>query len=631
MKQATVAGITVALGPVLQGCGGEENESVDCGTLDPQGCIIGNGECHWDNETVEEQCNLQENFDEALFDATKPANIDEAPGALTFEGCADYDAVVAQRCVSVCEIDYNLPENESQGRSEDENLLYKEMCTEEIMFRSEIMIFPLPIVSEDLETIAPNLTGEEIYQDVADLLKPDWTAYGNLADPRLRLTAEILQGKVSIANNTEDRRRVENASVDENWEIALRPTQAADGSGRHLELGGLTLAQYQEAADAAAGSDASQEVALEQHFIRDVFPDKAEDFAKGVLLRFQVLDKLAEKGEEGVNSDKISIVQADLENSSFAWDEAFGACNLDRNCGFDYSTGKCAKVADYCASFSFEDCPDNTQTQADGVDPYDVMTYQTDVETDLQVPEAVDVSADSSGIMREYKGYVEYKETVSKCSSYTDGEVGHCAAPDEYVACEALGFVTEQSGDPCVQYDLKPTPWEARTYSEDGSFEGYDPETFDTFATYYEILVDGMPEDGLNPRGCLTANSQNIDGNYYLNGPLGSGPFGYIGPVCTLPQDWDCTINTEAENEPGCNVNLAEICEYIEPSTGQCMLNSDFYAKYFDSSDTPLYESVTVVLSEIQEEDLDAEEEDSEEEDLDAEEEDEEMITDRIA
>jgi len=490
------------------------------------------------------------------------------------------------------------------------------------------MIFPLPIVSEDLETIAPNLTGEEIYQDVADLLKPDWTAYGNLADPRLRLTAEILQGKVSIANNTDDKRRVENASVDENWEIALRPTQAADGSGRHLELGGSTLAQYQELADLAGFET------LEQYFIEGVFPDKEEDFAKGVLLRFQVLDALAEKGEEsGVNSDNISIVQADLENSSFAWDESFVACNLDRNCGFDFSTGKCAKVADYCASFSFEDCPDNTQTQADGVDPYDVMTYQTDVETDLEVPEAVDVSADSSGIMREYKGYVEYKETVSKCSSYTDGEVGHCAAPDEYVACEALGFVTEQSGDNvCVQYDLKPTPWEARTYSADGSFEGYDPETFDTFATYYEILVEGsMPEDGLNPRGCLTANSQNIDGNYYLNGPLGSGPFGYTGPVCTLPQDWDCTINTEAENEPGCNVTLAEICEYIEPSTGQCMLNSDFYAKYFDSQGDPLYESVTVVFPEIQEEDLDADEEDldADEEDSDAEE--EEMTTDRIA
>jgi hypothetical protein len=609
MKQATVAGITVALGPVLQGCGGDENDPTDCGTISsPDACINNQEECHWDIETVEEQCNLQEDFDEALFNATKPETIEQAPGDLTFLGCADYDAVVAQRCVSVCEIDYNLPEMASQDRSEDENLLYKEMCTEEVMFRNQIMIFPLPIVSEDLETIVPTLTGDEIYQDVADLLKPDWTAYGNLADPRLRLTAEILQGKVSIANNTEDKRRVENASVDENWEIALRPTEAADQSGRHLELGGSTLAQYQ----AEAGSDPSPEVALEQHFINDVFPDKAEDFAKGVLLRFQVLDALAEKGESsGVNSDNISIVQADLENSSFAWDESFVACNLDRNCGFDFSTGKCAKVADYCASFSLEDCPDNTQ--ADGVDPYDVMTYQTDTDagTNPAIPTPVDVSADSSGIMREYKGYVEYKETVSKCSSYTDSEGGHCGAPDEYVACEALGFVTEQSGDVnvCVQYDLKPTPWEARTYSEDGSFTGYDPETFDTFATYYEILDNGAPVGGgENPRGCLNANSPDIDGNYYFNGPLGSGPFGYIGPVCTLPQDWDCTINTEADDEPGCNVTLAEICEYIEPSNGQCVSNSNFYAKYFDSAtDTPLYESATVVFPEIEEEDLDAE------------------------
>jgi len=135
MKQATVAGITVALGPVLQGCGGDENETTDCPTIsNPGACINDSGECHWDIETVEEQCNLQENFDEALFNATKPETIADAPGALTFEGCADYDAVVAQRCVSVCEIDYNLPDMASEGRSEDENLLYKEMCTEEIMF-----------------------------------------------------------------------------------------------------------------------------------------------------------------------------------------------------------------------------------------------------------------------------------------------------------------------------------------------------------------------------------------------------------------------------------------------------------------------------------------------------------------
>jgi len=128
---------------------------------------------------------------------------------------------------------------------------------------------------------------------------------------------------------------------------------------------------------------------------------------------------------------------------------------------------------------------------------------------------------------------------------------------------------------------------------------------------------------GVNPRGCITTGSSDLEEAEFLG-----SKYGYGGPVCTYPAGWDCLVNDDPDTEPGCNVTETSICLHQEASFGECIDSKEFHTKYFDdATDTPLYESVTVVFSEIGEEDLD----DADEDEDGGEEEEEEMPADRIA
>jgi len=169
--------------------------------------------------------------------------------------------------------------------------------------------------------------------------------------------------------------------------------------------------------------------------------------------------------------------------------------------------------------------------------------------------------------------------------------------------------------------------WTAPVYNEDGEIvEGYDVNKLETFALIYETVLNesGTPVvigDGYNPRGCITTGSPELEGAEFLG-----SKYGYGGPICTYPAGWDCLVNDDPDTEPGCNVTEASICLYQEASSGECITSDQFYAKYFDdATGDALYESVTVVFQEIEEEDLDAEAQDGDEDG------DEEMTTDRIA
>jgi len=310
------------------------------------------------------------------------------------------------------------------------------------------------------------------------------------------------------------------------------------------------------------------------------------------------------------------------------WNFAFDKCSSDRNCGVDFASGQCAKLEDYCAQWTQETCPgDQTWSQK--------ISMPTLAEGPAQDP--VDIGG---GKERQVDGYMYYAdEATAKCQFYEDLSEGHCGLPDKFVTCETIGFPTQLGeANVCFFYDLQPVPWAAPVYDEDGEIvEGYDVNKLETFASFYETVLDneGTPVvlGGVNPRGCITTGSSDLEEAEFLG-----SKYGYGGPVCTYPAGWDCLVNDDPDTEPGCDVTEASICLYQEASFGECITSDQFYTKYFVSindTDTPLYESVTVVFSEIGEEDLDDADEDEDEddaaEDEDGGEEEEEMPADRIA
>jgi len=302
------------------------------------------------------------------------------------------------------------------------------------------------------------------------------------------------------------------------------------------------------------------------------------------------------------------------------WNFAFDKCSSDRNCGVDFASGQCAKLEDYCAQWTQETCPgDQTWSQK--------ISMPTLAEGPAQDP--VDIGG---GKERQVDGYMYYAdEATAKCQFYEDLSEGHCGLPDKFVTCETIGFPTQLGeANVCFFYDLQPVPWAAPVYDEDGEIvEGYDVNKLETFASFYETVLDneGTPVvlGGVNPRGCITTGSSDLEEAEFLG-----SKYGYGGPVCTYPAGWDCLVNDDPDTEPGCDVTEASICLYQEASFGECITSDQFYTKYFVSindTDTPLYESVTVVFSEIGEEDLD----DADEDEDGGEEEEEEMPADRIA
>jgi len=626
MKQATVAGITVALGPVLQGCGGDENDPTDCGTISsPDTCINNRGECHWDIETIEEDCILQDDFDDALFTLTAPDSLqadDIASSQLTFDGCSAYDAVVAQRCTSKCELDltYRLAEKSLADESGSQDISYSGLESQFDYFEGEEVVFYLPTVADNATLEGLNLS-EATFQDVYEAVNPDWTPFGELSDHRLQVRAQFSNSKVTIRSASGDMRFVaDDATTDDNYFVALR---------QDITLNNDT---WDDIVSKAGGETLDE---LEAYFKTIFSPEQApadpalDEFALGVLARFQALHKLACNAEDdslgnGQPAARVSVVQADLESNAFASKAPFDDCNIDRNCGYNFATGQCAELQKFCAQFeTSEACPSHDYSAKLS------MPQATNGPEGEEAPEPTLLDGylfEGEQGNRVFEGYVQYVDDFTQKCAFREGE---CGLPDEFVTCSAAGFPTQNSEDNiCIIYDLVPQQWARPEFDENGELlnenDLYDVDDLTTFAKIFEIVGDDIIAS--NPRGCMNANAKEIAGMTYLG-----GAFGFEGPVCTYPEGWDCTVNDDPDTEPGCDVTESSICFYQEGSNGQCVSNSDFYAKYFDSAtNTPLYESTTVVFPEIGEEDLDdaAEEEGSEDGD---EAEEEEMPADRIA
>jgi hypothetical protein len=600
MKQATVAGITVAMGPVLQGCGDPDPPSRSCAGLSANDCITNNeaSECAWDLETSEEACILQDDFDQALFNATKPMGDISQDAAqdsdFTFEGCAEYDAVPAQRCLSQCEWvdDYKMPGGESNIRLDD-------LETDFMDFRQQKMNFFLPQIVDEFENLPENFTDQGADATYADLVRecsepestgfqPDWTPYGDLSDHRLQMTAQLL-GVIGNLQSWDARLEVE--ANEGGHEIAFDLTV-------DLTLGGKTLKDWVEGANLAY--DTYDPADMVTWLGDNIFADKnGTDFVAGLWDRFSTLDKLHKIA--GQNTE-ITIVKADLDANSFMLYSAFDACSGDRNCGVDFASGQCAELEDYCAQWTSENCPDMPwDEQISMPKPLD-----DNIVMDPAVPNPRSIGGGKVG---DVEGYVYYEDDESaKCASYMDEQDGYCGLPDKFVTCETIGYPTQVGNEDnvCIKYDLTPVQWNPPVFDDEGELVElfYDVEELSTFALVHEVVQkDGSPlEVGENPRGCLNLNDESIPEATYS-----SSFFGYTGPVCTYPAGWDCTINYDPDTEPGCNVTVpeaplqGEICAYQAASMGECVTSDQFYAKYFDSAtDEPSYVSVTVEFADAE-------------------------------
>lgn len=597
MKQATVAGITVAMGPVLHGCGGDDDLQQSCIGRDAQACILNNddGACHWDPETEEEACFLEPDFDSALFNATAPLSLqpsDLEENNLTWEGCAEYDAVIAQRCLSKCEVDlsYRLKEKATSDESGRPDIRYQLLCSEFDYFDSEQVAFNLPTIVDEIDPVLAQFAEEPgleyvTFVDVTTALVPDWTPFGKVNDPRLQMHAKFLDEKASITAGQSDLRFVSDSPSDEeNKYIAMED----------ITLGGMTMAQYTSAAETDGETIEAYFAARFADYDEADFGEEDKRFGIEVYKRFLTLDTVSTNAGDS-NRQKVNIVQADLEANNFVDMDAFDACSGDRNCGFNYESGACAELQQYCAQWEEDECNvyEHSDTKismpspADGPNSPDVPTP-----TDLDGTERV----------REFAGYVTYEDQAAwkaKCQYSTAG----CAPPQEFVSCDSAGFPTQIGSDEpnvCIFLDLVPVPWSAPTFDDETGemlTPGYDVEKLEDFATLYEIVNDSglpltKPED--NARGCLNANWNEIEGMTYLG-----GVYGYAGPVCTLPEGYECMVNDLPET-PGCNNTLtttdqqAGICRYDAGEDGSCTTKELFYEKYIteDSQDVEDSEDV---------------------------------------
>jgi hypothetical protein len=447
--------------------------------------------------------------------------------------------------------------------------------------------FNLPTIVDAIDPVLdafaeePGL-GDVTFQDVTTALAPDWTPFGKVNDPRLQMHAEFLDEKANITPGMDDKRFVsESPSYEENKYIAMK----------NITLGGMTMLEYTSAAGTAG-------VTIEAYFAARFADYDEADFGEEVYKRFLTLDIVSTNAGTS-NREKVNIVQADLEANNFVDMDAFDACSGDRNCGFNYESGACAELQQYCAQWEEDECNvyEHSDTKISMPFPATGPAGNTPLPTELAETDRE----------REFAGYVTYENEdawEAKCQYSTAG----CAPPQEFVSCDSAGFPTQIGSDEpnvCIFLDLVPVPWSAPTFDDETGemlTPGYDVEKLEDFATLYEVVnASGLPltspDDEILTRGCLNANWKEIEGMTYLG-----GVYGYAGPVCTLPEGYECMVNDLPET-PGCNNTLtttpeqAGICRYDAGEDGSCTTKDLFYEKYITAEPV----SVTVVFPEPEE------------------------------
>lgn len=638
MKAVIAATAGVAVPMILQGCeGGEDPPSSDCLILEARECVSETNNCQWDPATQPEECELQEDFDDILFELTAPTTQGGEDSKIKFgnaedpdeiESCEDYQAVPAQRCYAPCELpDFQMTKNGALSQ----NIRFEDMRPtvepedQFTDFAGKKVIFYLPQIASNETDLTPSevpdsLTYEEIVR--SPLGAPDWTPYGDAEvagwDTRLQCEGWIGSGRSRLDDRNPDEpdpRFVEEAP----YYVELWPNEG-DESPYEFKCGGLSVSEWQRKARAEEDKNAKW------YWENVLFSDKPDGFGELAWIRFNLLSRISDEGKS------VELVQADLDVNKFYLADAFDKCSSNRNCGIDFTEHMCVKVEDFCSQFSVDECPTDVQD--------DMIPFLKTPESHPGLGHDYDSydlkTAAGATRMREFAGtaYFNHAEQTQerKCDLAIDMETEEplaCAVHEEFVPCEAIGVPTQGGDEPvevnvCNQIYAKPIAWNPATY------DAYDLSTFSE-----NYMIDSASDD-VNPRGCIAPSS--LPASDHQN-----SAFGYTGPTCTHPLGWDCSVAGEEEvvdetvtddgdgvvaaeddtvtdddllveedvpfvSAEKCVVDVPELCLYKPETDGACMLGTDYYTKYFEDNEVDTFVVTFKEVEEVEETDEGSEE-----------------------